>query len=241
MPPAAVSMPHIQGVESKHLHEAMIKAALKPIQDPDTRLTVIAGALAGSNIGLCRDYRYLPSCDLEEHELPFRLAYGIEFSASSLITTMSPFRYSRVAMDLNQEISWTLGKDKMPDSADTDEDYWARLKAAIQRGILQWRDWSIDPILLMGDAASDERFQLALLDALSDVLPPDFNITGLANNTRRSEITHTAIETLDPTFIGARGTAEWGKRKMEQPNGCVERAYCRFWRGEGRISSSFEL
>ena len=239
LPPAMVSMRSVGGLRAEHVRNAMLSASLDPIQDEWTLPSALASALAASHIGLCRDYRFLPDCDSEEAEMPIRFALGIHYSNLTLSTTLNRFRSAPIATDFTQDIDWTLGHDAMPRPGAMVQHYWTRLRAAIQR-LPHGTTRKITDALLMGDATSDERFQIVLRDALADILPRAFLPYTTSANLDSSGDAQSHQVQLDPTFVVARGAAILGKRQMEQPDGCVERSYCKWWRGE-RDSLGLEL
>lgn len=75
----------------------------------------------------------------------------------------------------------------------------------------------------MGESALDERFLDVMRDALHDVLHDDVMIPLDATSKLKEKL-------INPTFAAARGTAEFAKRLMESPDGCVEIRLRRWWR-----------
>jgi hypothetical protein len=231
LPPVMLSIQRIPGLQPKHLRQATIYALLRPIGDEWTMASTAGSAMAASGIGLCQNYRYLPDCDVERANMPIRFPLGIHFSNYSLATTLAGVQDAASAMEYTRESDWTLGRNTMPGAGAGNDDYWTRLREAIQRLPRESSHKPID-IFLMGDAASNEQFQKALLDALHDVLPPVRPIGLSSANANLAQFEDVSEGPRDLTFLVARGAAELGKRRIEQPDGCMEPAFYKWWRGE---------
>lgn len=80
-------------------------------------------------------------------------------------------------------------------------------------------------VLLMGDSVFHERFLKIMKDALRDVLDADVMLRISSDISSRS-----TENVVDPVFAAAIGTAEFAKRNMESPSGCVESRICKWWR-----------
>ena len=78
----------------------------------------------------------------------------------------------------------------------------------------------ITRVMLMGESAVDERCLDVMRDALKDVISDAVFLPS-----KETFVT----ETVDPAFAAARCAAKVAKRELENLDGCLENAVCR-WR-----------
>jgi hypothetical protein len=210
------------GLHERQVHGALRYAGIQPLGEDVSHLSLVpaSAAAAASGIGLCDSYTELDICDVEEAHLPDSRVLAIEYTGASLTVSLAPFQASRSSFDWMLRRDWDLGADSLPTTPEESKLYWSQVRDKIQELPLAVSRKSITHVLLMGEAALDETFLETMRDALHDVLPDELV----------SRAADCGAIFVDPTFAAARGAAEFAKRDMEAPHGCVERAYCKLWR-----------
>lgn len=218
LPSVLPAYPNFPGLQWRMVQEAMEYANIAMLGEQ--RVAPVGAVAAANGIGLCENFIDLDACEDEEVGLPMTRMLAIEYAKVALTVTLSPFRTSRKSYDWTIERAWDLGADARPESPDTEgiRLYWQRVRAGIQKIPARIpADRPITHVVVMGESALDETFLTVMSDALRDVL--DVRSMGIYE-------THM----VDPTFAAARGAAEFGKRMMESPDGCVEGSICKWWR-----------
>lgn len=114
----------------------------------------------------------------------------------------------------------------MPARKEDEVRYWEHVKELIQKFLARVsHERPITDVIVLGDSALEKTFLRVLQDTLREVLPDNDDgknlVVGFADN---------GAALVDATFAAARGAAEFGKRLMESPNGCVEKEICKYWR-----------
>lgn len=205
--------------------DAMRHAGIEP---PDrSRVAPIGAAAAATGLGLCAHYSEPDLCEFEETQMNTTRVLGIEYTPTALAVTYSSFQASRKGYDWRTDRAWDLGSDAtMNDGDDAVEEYWKRVRVELQDMIRALKGRSrVTHVMLMGDSVLDERFLQIMEDALHNVL--DTNVMLRTSSDFSSELKKTSV---DPIFAVAIGTAEFAKRGMESPSGCVESRICKWWR-----------
>lgn len=207
------------------LIDAMHLAPMSPLPghaDSALRPTPVGAAAAANGLGLCNTYTKLDECGREEDSLPSTEVLGIEYTNTSLAVFLSGFRASREGLDIINTRKWELGHAHRS----TESTYWQQVKQTIQEVPLQWPNKHITDIILLGESSLEPDFLEVLREALHEVLP-DWN----GRLRERAGSNHLdGSQFIDPTFAAARGAAEFAKRIMEAPDGCLEPQYCKVWR-----------
>lgn len=205
--------------------DAMRHVGIEPLDR--SRIAPIAAVAAATGLGLCAHYTEPDVCEFEEMQMNTTRVLGIDYTPTGLAVTYSSFQASRKGYDWRSDRAWDLGSDAIPDDGEIAvEQYWQRVWVELRdmtRG-LKGRG-RVTHVLLMGDSVLEERFLKIMRDALHDVLEADVMLrTSLDFSSRSTE------DSLDPVSAAAIGTAEFAKRNMESPSGCVESRICDWWR-----------
>lgn len=222
---ALAAYPTLPDDQLKPVPDAMRHAGIEPLDR--SRVAPIGAAAAATGLGLCAHYSEPDLCEFEETQMNMTRVLGIEYTPTALAVTYSSFQASRKGYDWRTDRVWSLGSDAIPDDGEVAiEDYWQRVWVELRdmTRALKGRG-RITHVLLMGDSVLGERFLKIMKDALHDVLDTDVMLqTSLGISSRSTE------DLVDPVFTTAIGTAEFAKRGMESPNGCVESRICKWWR-----------
>jgi len=207
--------------------DAMRYAGIEPLDR--SRIAPIGAAAAATGLGLCAQYTEPDLCDFEETQMNTTHVLGIEYTRTALAVAFSSFKASRKGYDWKSDRGWHLGSDAVPhDDEDAVGRYWQRVRVELQdmTRVLKGRS-RVTHVMLMGDSVLDARFLRIMRDALHDVLDRNVVLRTLLNVSSKSK-----EDSVDPMFAVAIGTAEFAKRSMESPNGCVESRICKWWRKE---------
>ena len=220
LPSALPTFPYFPGLSLDLVQEAMRQANIAVLGDQ--RVAPVGAAAAANGLGLCQNFTDIEACENEEASMPMTRVLAIEYTKTALSITLSPFQASRKGYDWTNNRAWDLGANARPKETDTKKDvenYWRCVREEIQKipaRVPAGRP--INRVLVMGESVLDEKFLCVMADALHDVLEDSVPI----------ETDEHSI--IDPTFAAARGAAEFGKRKMESPDGCAEPVICKWWR-----------
>lgn len=218
---AVIIFPQLAGLDQYLSYPLLQNAAAQAqihllLDEPNSiRPDVVGAAAAGNGLGLCRSYTEPDVCEVEEERMPPRLIYGLHYTNSSLTVALTPLRESRHRTDWINSRSWDLGwNDRGSPSYDS------RLREKLRDLPLHLNTRKITDLVLMGESALGGQFLNQVKDALWD----------LFQKQTVSVLDSYGVEIEDPSFVAARGAAEFAKRAMEAPDGCVEGWVCKKWR-----------
>ncbi len=205
--------------------DAMRHAGIEPLGYD--RVAPTGAAAAATGLGLYAQYTDPDICEFEEMQMNTTSVLGIEYTHTALAVTYSSFQASRKGYDWRSDRNWDIGSDAIPDDGETAVDeYWERVWVELRDMARPLKERGhITHILLMGDSVLNERFLKIMKDALHDVLNADVMLSTLWDVSSRS-----TEDLVGPVHAAAIGTAEFARRNMESPSGCVESRVCKWWR-----------
>lgn len=219
---ALAAYPIFPDDRSNLVPDAMRHVGIEPLDR--SRIAPIGAVAAATGLGLCAHYTEPDLCEFEETQMNTTHVLGIEYTPTGLAVTYLSFQASRKGYDWRSDRAWDLGSDAIPDHGEVAiEEYWQRVWVELRdmTRALKGRGRVTD-VLLIGDSVLDERFLKIMKDALYDVLDADDML--------RTSLDISSRSTVDPVSAAAIGTAEFAKRNMESPSGCVESRICEWWR-----------
>jgi hypothetical protein len=190
------------------LDEASTYAGIKPIFEPSWISAASAG-IASQGWGLCSDYTDTLACEAEEETMPIETVLTVEYTKDALVVAMFTMRTASSVSDKVTRIYFDIGADHS-----REEDHWKVVKDRIQNLPMNIYKKTPTKVLVTGAEASSTEFLAALREALE----------GLGIDKASSE---TVGRGYDPTFVVARGAAEFAKRKVEMPRHCIETEQCK--------------
>ncbi|KAL9038796.1 MAG: hypothetical protein Q9214_005140 [Letrouitia sp. 1 TL-2023] len=223
-PPALPTYPNFPGLTYSLIQSAMAAAAIPLLGD--ARTPPVAAAAAANGLGLCENYTKPDICEDEEARMRMSRVLAIEYTSAALAAILSPFQASRKGFDWMEVRDWDLGSSAVPAGEEAEVRYWEHVKQVIQTFPARVsRERPVTDVIVMGDSALEKTFLGVLREALREALPNNDDSRSLVVGFPES-----GAALVDPTFAAARGAAEFGKRLMESPNGCVETRICKYWR-----------
>ena len=191
----------------------------------------LSAAYAGSGHGLCMHYPVIDTCEDEEADMPTAHILALSLTHH---TFSASYTYTRTAYRSVLESSATrfdLGLDHLPssnpfpypnppptDALNPDAHYWAQIAHTIvEIGRTALRP--LATVLLLGEDASNADFIRTAQEALRELLPE-------ASAEEVAAMVRVPTDGEGPLYLAAKGAAEFGKRRLEAPAGCVEPKRC---------------
>lgn len=200
-------------LEEDFLAEAFDLAGLYNLRSykswyPD-RLVVsqtVAG-LVEMGYGVCDHWRDPYKCEIEDEELSWKHPLATSFTNRSFSVSVAyiigPHRYGK----FNRVVRWDLGHEQWKDNP-SDATFWSKIKVVIEDALVSSQQ--PDLLLLFGEAASNEHFLEAVIQALENFDLADLYVAWRANE-------------CDSVYLAARGAAKLGRVWQGSTFGCVER------------------
>jgi hypothetical protein len=203
---AVVAIPDLPALYQEDVQDAFEYAGLIYIPDYPYwygRLYFESGAVyVGNGFGICSNYTDSVSCDDEKRSAVQKgrdnflsVSYTEDMLSSTLAWGGLNFAYPKADMWVETDLA--LGWNKRPNNS-VDYSYWEVVRKIIVRPVIKMNEFvtrNVSKVLVHGDCALDERFQVVLRDAVDDVI---------GNKTK--------IFMFDPVYSAARGAAEMAKQ-----------------------------
>ena len=161
-----------------------------------------SAAYAGYGMGLCKHTMDLDACRTEEQEMSRNNTLAISFTKEALMVETyrfsTAYEYALPNSYVEHPVDYALGLGSLANYLDP-ADYWSRVRANIGEQVSSGRrhGHQIDVVILYGEEALSEDLRSVVRDVLesSHYTPP--------------------ILAEDPTYVAARGAAEFAKRALE--------------------------
>jgi hypothetical protein len=192
-----------------------------------TTVSETSAAFAGMGYGLCEHYNNCDTCENEEADMPHHMTLALSFThesfSASYIYMQSAYRNNADT----EEIHFDLGFKHLSASQNDHPIYWTKIRDTIIR-VGRTAPAEITELLLLGEDANNKMFLAIVQDALRELIPeipPNMRTLFLESQV-----------TFDPTFIAARGAAEFAKRSLGAPPICREPPRCE----ENRLMSTMD-
>ena len=218
-PPALPTYPNFSHLSYPMISAAMFAAQIRLVGN--ARTPPVGAAAAANGLGLCNNYTELDVCEDEETHMPMTRLLAVEYTRAALVVTLSPFQASRNGFDWMQVREWGLGGALLPAEKEQRKRYWADVRSVTSRFVVE-QAMPVTVVIVIGECALDEKFLEVMRGVLENVLP-DGRDSVLSIDDGGSGL-------INPRFAASRGAAEFGKRILEGPDGCVEMNYCKWWR-----------
>ena len=216
---AVLSSPDQVSLSAEEITDALEHLGIRNLMaEPDTLedLYASSAAYAGFGMGLCKRYTDPYVCEREDNQIyPSTRLLHLDFSPESLCTTV---RWIKSAKESRVDESFVdhdlgLGRNHVLEAV-----YWDTVRNRVRR-LAQSFGLRITQVILTGSSANDQRFKVAVREALRDWTTAD------------------ALDMLDQQsydkepsmllYATAKGAAEFAKRRQEGPVRCAETKKCK--------------
>lgn len=204
---AMATFPHLPGLDSCHVDDAMRDAGLKsisswPYWDGWSYFTETSAVYISNGFGLCTNYTDVELCheettnpyDQKRYENVLSVTYTNDILSSTWTVQSDAFSgvFSQRKYVTDLKMGWKYRSQQV-----SEESYWRTVRDTIMEPVLTStiNERIADRILLHGDRSGEEKFQEVFAQAIRDMMP-----------------SATEIYWTDPDYAAARGAAEMAKR-----------------------------
>ncbi|PGH34118.1 hypothetical protein GX50_03081 [[Emmonsia] crescens] len=225
--------PTLPGLTYEDFLDAVEYASLDRVESPYSQdyVSEVSAASGAMGFGICRNYTDVYGCLDEESWMPYEQRLFLSFTNTSFTAINSYFRSAFYPHPTSTQLRFDLGRASFPDNdEDAQRIYWQRIRDTIVKVGLQ--GLALPSVLfLVGDHAADPMFQKTLDEALQDMFPRHRDdVAGLRRTLEERGQDVVETSSLDYSFLGARGAANFAKRSLEAPRFCWEPPGCDAYR-----------
>ncbi|KAM7197480.1 hypothetical protein V8F20_006625 [Naviculisporaceae sp. PSN 640] len=207
---AVITSPHLHALYQDDLYDIAQYAGIqykRPKMLYQAILWQTGAACAGYNLNLCKNYSNNTACYDEIRQFPDLNILEVHYSTTALTSTLADMLIPTNAYepDNRRVEDFTLGSEARGNYKGGEEQYWADVKTAITKRMIQYPTMRKPNLVILtgDDSVHDEKFRAVLKDGLREIMD------------RHSELPKILDD--DVMVIAAKGAAELRRRGAEAP------------------------